>query len=87
MSLSTLVADSPGLLVPLIAHRSCVADAAELEKAIAAAQTAVTEQGDNVRALKAGLKSGTANKVRSRPSPPECRSISIGYLHGAGTSR
>lgn len=45
---------------------SAPADAAALEAALAAADAAVTRQGDAVRALKAAAKEGTASKVRER---------------------
>lgn len=45
---------------------SALADAAALEAALAAADAAVTRQGDAVRALKAAAKEGTASKVRER---------------------
>jgi len=40
-----------------------MADAAALKAAADAAEAAVTQQGDAVRALKASLKSGDATKV------------------------
>lgn len=39
-------------------------DASALEAALAAADAAVTQQGDAVRSLKAAAKEGTASKVR-----------------------
>jgi hypothetical protein len=39
------------------------ADSTVLEQQIAAAQAAVQQQGDNVRALKASLKDGNAHQV------------------------
>ena len=41
-----------------------MADAAALKAAAEAAEAAVTQQGDAVRALKASLKQGEATKVR-----------------------
>lgn len=41
----------------------------ELQKALEAAQEAVTKQGDTVRSLKAELKDGKVDRVSRRPVP------------------
>ena len=45
-----------------------MADVAALEAAVAAAREGVTKQGDTVRSLKADLKEGKVDRVRSHPS-------------------
>ena len=53
----------PSPLTPMSAPQ---VDAAALEAALAAADAAVTQQGDAVRSLKAAAKEGSASKVRVR---------------------
>ncbi len=59
----------------------------DLERAIAAAQEAVTQQGDVVRSLKANVKEGKAQKVQSRScahtKPCNCTANCAGTLLSA----